>query len=525
MSGADFSSLSPQPEGAPGGGAGAGEEAPEGVLARIAAGCTAWAERWIPDAFVFALIATALVIVAAIAGGAGVGEVVQAWGGGFWELATFTLQMALIIITGYVVATTRPVYRAIAALSGLCRTPRGAVAMVAFFAMASSWLNWGFSLIFSAMLAKEVARRMRAVDYRALAASAFLGLGSVWAQGLSGSAALQMATSSAMQEGTRAIVAGRDPATGAPLLPGGVIPLSHTIFLWQSLLSVVVEIAVVTTVVYLYAPAAGRARTAADLGIDLGPSPLDREAEAPHTGGDRPGGYRTGGHDGGDPHPPGQAGKPGEWLERVPYLNLLFVAVSAAYLVGYFRAAPSVVQAITLNIINLTLLTAGFLLHWTPARLMRAVREAVPSVWGIILQFPLYAGIAAVITRTHLNARIAHLFVSVSSAKTFPAIIALYSAVLGVFVPSGGSKWVIEAPYVMAAAHDLRVHLGWMVAVYDLGEAVANLVQPFWMLPILGLFGLRARDVMGYTFVVFIVLVPLVLVLVTVLGATLSYPL
>jgi short-chain fatty acids transporter len=146
-------------------------------------------------------------------------------------------------------------------------------------------------------------------------------------------------------------------------------------------------------------------------------------------------------------------------------------------------------------------------------------------VWGVILQFPLYAGIAAVITKTHLNAKIAHFFVGISTAKTFPAIIALYSAVLGVFVPSGGSKWVIEAPYVMAAAHELKVHLGWMVAVYDLGEALANLVQPFWMLPILGIFGLRARDVMGYTFVVFVVMLPLVLVLVTVLGATLPYPL
>jgi short-chain fatty acids transporter len=425
--------------------------------------------------------------------------VVAAWGGGFWELIGFTLQMALIIITGYVVAPTRPVYRVFSALAGLARSPRGAVAMVAFFAMASSWLNWGFSLIFSAMLAKEVARKVRGVDYRAVAASAFLGLGSVWAQGLSGSAALQMATASAMGEGTRAIVAGQD-AAGQPLVPGGVIPLSHTIFLWQSLASVAIEILVVTTVVYLYAPGPSRARTAADLGVDLGPSPL----EAP---------------------PPKRSGTPGEWLEHVPLLNLAFVAVAAAYLWGYFRAAPSVVQAITLNTINLALLTLGFLLHGTPARLMRAVKEATPSVWGVILQFPLYAGIAAIITRTHLNARIAALFVSVSTAKTFPAIIALYSAILGVFVPSGGSKWVIEAPYVMSAAHDLHVHLGWMVAVYDLGEAVANLVQPFWMLPVLGLFGLRARDVMGYTFVVFLVLLPLVLVLVTVLGATLPYPL
>jgi short-chain fatty acids transporter len=130
-----------------------------------------------------------------------------------------------------------------------------------------------------------------------------------------------------------------------------------------------------------------------------------------------------------------------------------------------------------------------------------------------------------VITTTHLNERMANAFVSVSTPTTYPAVVALYSAVLGVFVPSGGSKWVIEAPYVMAAAHELEVHLGWMVAAYDLGEALANLVQPFWMLPILGMFGLRARDVMGYTFIVFLTLTPVVLILVTLLGMTLRYPL
>jgi short-chain fatty acids transporter len=156
---------------------------------------------------------------------------------------------------------------------------------------------------------------------------------------------------------------------------------------------------------------------------------------------------------------------------------------------------------------------------------MRAVREATPGVWAILLQFPLYAGIAAVITKTHLNEQIAATFVGISTPRTYPAVIAIYSAVLGVFVPSGGSKWVIEAPYVMQAAHDLKVHLGWMVAVYDLGEALANLIQPFWMLPILGLLQLKARDVMGYTFLVFLVLLPVVLVLVTWLGGTLTYPL
>ena len=206
-------------------------------------------------------------------------------------------------------------------------------------------------------------------------------------------------------------------------------------------------------------------------------------------------------------------------------LTWLVVALGGAYLARYFWQAGDPLSALTLNVLNLAFLMMGFLLHGTPARLMRAVQAATPAVWGVILQFPFYAGIAGMITYTHLNERIAHLFVSLSTPATFPPLIALYSALLGVFVPSGGSKWVIEAPYVMAAAHEMRVHLGWMVAVYDLGEALANLVQPFWMLPVLALLGLRARDVMGYTFLVFLVLLPLVLVLTTLLGSTLPYPL
>jgi short-chain fatty acids transporter len=156
---------------------------------------------------------------------------------------------------------------------------------------------------------------------------------------------------------------------------------------------------------------------------------------------------------------------------------------------------------------------------------MRAVREATPATWGVLLQFPFYAGIAGIISYTGLSAKIAHVFVDVSSRHSFPPLIAAYSMLLGVFVPSGGGKWVMEAPYVMQAAHELRVHLGWTVAVYDLGEALANLIQPFWMLPTLAILGLRARDVMGFTFAVFLVLAPTVIVLVTIFGATLPYPL
>ena len=204
---------------------------------------------------------------------------------------------------------------------------------------------------------------------------------------------------------------------------------------------------------------------------------------------------------------------------------LAIVALGGLYLARYFARAAEPLYAITLIVVHLGLLLIGFLLHGTPSRLVWAVQAATPAGWGVILQFPFYAGIAAIITTTHLNDRLAAAFVSISTPASFPAVVAMYSAVLGVFVPSGGSKWVIEAPYVMAAAHQLEVHLGWVVAAYDLGEALANLLQPFWMLPILGMFGLRARDIMGYTFIVFLALTPVVVLLVTLLGLTLRYPL
>src|SRR6185503_15976261 len=339
----------------------------------------------------------------------------------------------------------------------------------------------------------EVARRVEGVDYRALAASSVLGLGSIWAQGLSGSAALQMATPGALQPQIRDIVA------HGGLVPGVIIPFRHTIFLWQSLASVAVEIAFVTAVMWLATPPAARARTARDLGIDLGRGDTSGSDGVPVTRG------------------PGQIARPtpGQWLEHSPILTWFVVALGGTYLARYFIDAPEPLNAINLNIINLSFLMLGFILHGTPARLMQAVQNATPAVWGVILQFPFYAGIAGIITTTHLSEQVANLFVRVSTPPSFPALVAIYSAVLGVFVPSGGSKWVIEAPYVMEAAHTLKVHLGWVVAAYDLGEALANLVQPFWMLPVLGLFKLGARDVMGYTIVVCLALTPAVLVLVT----------
>jgi short-chain fatty acids transporter len=468
-----------------------------GVVARLAIAMTAWTERWLPDAFIFALVFTLVVIGGAVAlTPSTLVQAVDAWGRGFWDLIPFTLQMALVVITGHVLASSRPMARLIQLVATWPSSPRAAVAFVALVAMGASWLHWGFSLMFSALLAREVARRVDGVDYRALAAASYMGMGSIWAQGLSGSAVLQMASAGALQPQISAIVAHDG------LVPGGLIPFRHTIFLWQNIVAVLAEIVAVTVVMWLATPPRGHSRTARELGIDLGEGARDDDAAVSP-----------------------DASRPGTWLEHSTLLTWTVGALGIAYLVRYFMQSREPLNAINLNTLNLAFLIAGFLLHRTPARLMRAVAAATPAVWGILLQFPFYAGIAGVIVATHLNDRIAAAFVDLSTPTTFPAVVAIYSAVLGVLVPSGGSKWVIEAPYVMAAAHALHVHLGWVVNAYGLGEALANLVQPFFMLPILGVLGLSARDIMGYTVVVCLTLTPVVIGLLLLLGRTLAYPL
>lgn len=460
-------------------------------VARLALRFTDFTERWMPDAFIFALLGTIIVVIAAYLVDSSVRahpeKLAVTWGAGFFNpnLLLFALQMTLIIITGYVLATAPPVFALIRRLADYPRTPRSAVATVAVVAMLTAWINWGFSLIFAAVLAREVARRVKGVDYRAVAAASFLGLGTVWAQGLSGSAALLMASRPSLPEALLKIV-------------GGTIPLTNTIFLWQSLLSVVVEVVIVGIVAYLYTPGRERAVTAEQLGVSLA-----EPAESP-TASLR---GRTAG------------GVPGEWLERSPLLILLFGLMGLVYLFNFFRGKG--LESLDLNRVILIFLLVGALLHWTPARLTGAVRAATPAAWGVLLQFPFYFGIFGILTGTTLAPSIADLFVKASGSFFYPAVVAVYSAVLGLFIPSGGSKWVVEAPYVLQAAKQLHVNLGWMVATYDLGEAIANLLQPFWMLPVLALLQVRARDIMGYTFIVALVLIPVVLIQVTLYALTL----
>ena len=197
----------------------AGEDS-AGVFARLGMGLADWSQKWFPDAFVFALVGLIIVFVAGLFAGVGMRNLIKYFGDGFWGLIPFTMQMAMIIIGGFVVATSPPVHKLIKKLAKVPRTPRGAVAFVVFFSMMTSLLSWGLGLIFGGILVREIVRNVRGIDYRAIGAAAFVGNGSVWALGLSSSAALVMATPASIPS--------------ALLKISGVIPLSLTIYTWQS---------------------------------------------------------------------------------------------------------------------------------------------------------------------------------------------------------------------------------------------------------------------------------------------------
>jgi short-chain fatty acids transporter len=440
-----------------------------GPVVRLGLALAEWSEKWFPDPLVFAFIGIVVVFVSGLVMGERPAKLAFEGGKSFWTLVPFTMQMVMIIIGGYVVATTPIVQRAIRGLAGFPRTPRSAIAMIALFSMLTSLISWGLSLIFSGLLAREMSTRVKGMDYRAAGAAAYLGLGAVWAMGLSSSAAMLMATKSAIPASLLAV--------------SGIIPLRQTLFLPQSIALTVVLIVVSVLIAYLSAPPAEKARTAESYGIVAEPLTVELE---PRT-------------------------KPGEWLEYSPLLTLFVAALLLWYLITVFRTSPQgALAALDLNTYNLLFITVGLLLHWRPRRFIGAVAKAIPATGGVIIQFPFYAVIFGMIAGTTVSEHLAILFAAATTHNTYPLLVAIYSAVLGVFVPSGGSKWVIEAPYVIQAANIHQVHLGWVVQIYNAAEALPNLINPFWMLPLLAILRLKARDLVGYGMLQLMVHIPIV---------------
>lgn len=460
-----------------------------GALASIAGRLVLFAERWFPDAYVFVLVSVLAVAGATMLHGGSALATSQAFGDGFWNLVPFTMQMALVAIGGYVVATSPPARYALGRLAAIPRSGRAAIVMVGLLSIALSLVNWGLSLIFSGLVVREIARRddIR-LDYRAAGAAAYLGLGCGFTLGITSSAAQLQANAASIP-----------PA----LLPiTGVIDFSQTILTWQNGVVILLVTALSAAICYATAPSARAVRTAQDLGVSLE---------------DKPNASRV-------------PTRPGEALEYSPVLSILVVLLALGWCWTTFSSGNPLVHMSGLNTYNFIFLMLGILLHWRPRNLIDAFGAAVPSVSGVLLQFPFYAGIAQMLTRVPnaggvtLSDTIAHWFVDASAnATAFSLLVGLYSAVLGFFIPSAGGKWIIEAPYVMSAANEIGAHLGWTVMVYSIAETLPNFINPFWMLPLLGILGLKSKDLIGYTSVQFFIHLPVVLLVAAVLMGTFEF--
>jgi len=444
------------------------ETVSQGFLKDLGAGLTNWTERWIPDALVIVWLLTIITfILALIWGNVGLGGAVEAWGKGFWALLQFAMQMCLIMMTGYIVACSPPVRSLLNGLSSLSNPnkPWQAIAIMALFSMIIAWLNWGLSLIGSAMLALYIAKNNPKVDYRLLVAAAYLGLGCTWHAGLSASAPLLVNTPDNF------------------LIKGGylteTISTNATLFSPFNLILLVVIIVVVTVLMALMHPSEEKT-------FKVTPELMDKLKlyEAPSR--------------------PVESKGFSDWANWWWGWNVL-VAAGGFWWLGSAVAKVGFAKAINLDNINLFFLMLGVLFHWRPWSFLKACEDAGKAVWGIVIQFPFYAGIFGLFKFTALATVFTKAFVTVCSTGSFLLVTYWYAGLLNYLIPSGGSEWAVTAPYLLPAAKELGIAANKTVIAYAWGDMMTDMIQPFWAIAMLAVAKLNFRDIMGYLMVIFLV--------------------
>ncbi len=428
-------------------------------------GCVNVVNRWLPDAFLFAVILTIIVFVA----GCFVTELsplqlIDAWGNGdgFWGLLSFSMQMALVLVLGSAFASSPVCKKTLRAIAGLASNKRSAILITTFVSIICCWLNWGFGLVVGALLAKEIARRVRDVDYRLLIASAYSGF-VVWHAGISGSIPLSL-------------VEGKEFS--------GVLykaSLDQSIFHPMNLVICLVILIGLPLVNYAMHPDTEHT-------IVVDPSLLVDEKEKTY-----------------------EIKTPADRIEHSRTLWVITGLAGIVYVIYYFvqqaQKGDSIGNSLSLNIVNFIFLFLGLIFHGDLRRYVDAIGEAAAGAAGILLQFPFYAGIMGIMTAAGENGVslalvISNFFVSISNKVTYPLLTFLSAGIVNFFVPSGGGQWAVQGPIVMRATEELGVNYGISATALAWGDAWTNMIQPFWALPALGIAKLSARDIMGYLVIV-----------------------
>jgi short-chain fatty acids transporter len=427
-------------------------------------------ERWVPDSWVICMLLTSIALVLTVLGaGAGVQDAVLAWGAGVWSLLTLAMQFTLALVAAHVCVASPPIFRALDRLAALPRADRPieAVLLAGSFSLVTAYLNWALCLVACALFVPFVLRRNPRADVRVVIAAAYLGLGTVWHCGLSGSAPLILAT-----PGNPLL----DPPSGPPVVHR-IYPVTETLFQPFNLLYMVVIGAVALLVIMALHPRAAS--------VTMSREQIDAILPRP-------------------PEPLAPPRTPSARIDAFPGWTWL-----AAGLLGYPLLYAIVTRGFgaswTIDAYNATFLVFGLLLHRHPLSFLRACRRGLDAAWGIVIQFPFYAGIFGLMTHTGLGGWLEGLFAEVATAATYPLIVYVYTAFVNLFVPSAGSKWLIEAPYLVPAGESLGVSVQTLVLAYAYGDSTTNLIQPFFAIPILAVTRLRFGDILGYTLVVAVV--------------------
>ena len=428
-------------------------------------GCVNVINRWLPDPFLFAIILSIVVFVFAMLGtGQGPVSMIQSWGNasGFWSLLAFAMQMALVLVLGSAMASAPVFKRFLARIAAVAKNKRSAIVLTTFVSVICCWLNWGFGLIAGALLAKEMAKRIRDVDYRLLIASAYSGF-VIWHAGLSGS--IPLTISGGYTIGEETYQAG----------------MNQTVFHPMNLIMCGLILFVMPFVNYAMHPDEEHT-------ITVDPALLENDVDRVY-----------------------EIKTPADRIEHSKILWLIIVVAGFAWIVQYFmgvvKAGGSVANALNLNVVNFIFLFLGLLMHGNLRRYVDAIGDAAGGSAGVLLQFPFYAGIMGMMVAKNadgvsLAGIISDFFVNISTTTTFPLWTFLSAGIVNFFVPSGGGQWAVQGPIVMPAAAKMGIEPGRAGMAIAWGDQWTNMIQPFWALPALGVAGLSARDIMGYLVVV-----------------------
>jgi short-chain fatty acids transporter len=420
-------------------------------------------EKYLPDAFVFALILTILAyLLALFLTPSGPFELVEFWYAGFWDFLAFAMQMVVILVAGYCLAIAPSIQRGIRRLASIPKNPANAVMSTVLVSGWAAFLSWGFGLILGPIFARELAKNIKGVDYRVLIAAAFCGAMAVLPMSLTITAPLLVNT------------------PGHPLEESiGLVPLAQTIFSPQLMVPAIVSVIIFAFLFRKMHPAAEDTVPFKEVDPKTS-SHVEHESvatlEEPQTIAER--------------------------LDNSKILTYIIVIAGLSWIVYYFAT-----RGLDLNIdfANFLLIILGLALHGSPSKYIAAVKKAVTSTAGIIIQFPFYAGIMGIMASSGLISLIAAWFVSFSTEATLPLFVYLSACLVNIFVPSAGGQWAVQGPIMIEAAESLNVSVASIVNAVTIGDVTTNMFQPFWALPALGIAGLGIRDIWGYCLIAMII--------------------